>query len=327
MPRIRSVHPGFFTDDAFCELCEAAQIFYIGILTECDDQGMFEWKPGQLKRRLRSGKDGDVTPLLEELVRLNCIRRVEIAGREYGAVRNFRKYQRPKKPNAVHPINDELRTYVALSVASSEPEDDEAGEQAELGLQREEGGGRRKGKSSLRSDYPEAFEAIWSSLPKRSGSNDKKLAFGAWKARQDEGHTVEEMQAGAERYARWCRATGKENTEKVLQGATFLGPADPPHFANDWPVPGQVAAVSAAPLPCHDSLLPWRERIIGAFGVPCWNSWFANCEVSRVGDDFTLFAPTRPRADYIRNNYSGPIDLVFGGRVLICQAKAKDAAA
>src|SRR3546814_9466895 len=76
--------------------------------------------------------------------------------------------------------------------------------------------GRGRGKSSSRSsdDYPAEFEMLWSALPKRNGSNDKKAAYAQWKARRKAGHTNEDMQAGAVRYAAWCRATGKEKDRK-----------------------------------------------------------------------------------------------------------------
>src|SRR5207237_2949036 len=114
MARIRSVHPGLFTDEAFATLSDAAQIFAIGLWTECDDQGAFEWKPFNLRMRLRPGKDGSVEPLLAELEAANMIRSYEHEGRKFGLVRNFRKYQRPKRPNAVHFIPPELLPYVCL---------------------------------------------------------------------------------------------------------------------------------------------------------------------------------------------------------------------
>src|SRR3546814_19795295 len=99
--------------------------------------------------------------------------------------------------------------------------------------------GRGRGKSSSRSsdDYPADFEMLWSALPKRNGSNDKKAAYAQWKARRKAWHTTEDMQAGAVRYADWCRATGTENTETVKQAATVRGHADPPHFMLSWLTP------------------------------------------------------------------------------------------
>lgn len=120
MSRIRSVHPGLFTDEGFVSLSADAQILLIGIWTEADDQGIFEWKPVTLRMRLRPTKDGPIEPFLAELAAANCIARYEIDGRQYGAIRNFRKYQRPKSPNSVHPMPRDIRKYVGLSPPISE---------------------------------------------------------------------------------------------------------------------------------------------------------------------------------------------------------------
>src|SRR5258708_12968 len=109
MARIRSIHPGLFTDEAFVTVSDAAQIFYIGLLTEADDQGVFEWKPITLKMRLRPASTQPVDGLLAELVAAEKIASYEIDGRKLGAIRNFRKFQRPKSPNAVHSLPGEWR--------------------------------------------------------------------------------------------------------------------------------------------------------------------------------------------------------------------------
>lgn len=114
MPRIRSVHPGFFTDEAMVAASPQAQIFLIGIWTQCDDQGVFEWKPVTLKMRILPAATCDVTVLLEELSALGIIKQIDIGPLKYGLVRNFRKYQRPKKPNSIYPLPTEFRTYVGL---------------------------------------------------------------------------------------------------------------------------------------------------------------------------------------------------------------------
>lgn len=157
MPRIRSVHPGLFTDEAFASLSSDAQVFLIGLWTEADDQGVFEWKPVSLRMRLRPTKDGDVAPFLAELESANCIASYEHGGRKYGAIRNFRRFQRPKRPNSAHFIPPEFRTYVGLSQSIPEQElDDEApfrtmgetAEQMEDG-EKEEGEGKEKKKDNI----------------------------------------------------------------------------------------------------------------------------------------------------------------------------------
>lgn len=144
MARIRSVHPGLFTDETFVVLTHPARWFLIGLLTECDDQGVFEWNAIKLKMRLAPA-DNDVAAgdLLDELAAHNKVRRFEHGGRQYGAVRNFRKYQRPKKPNSIHPLPPELRDYVQVNARSSELDDGEpqpVPRKSELPQQMEEGG-------------------------------------------------------------------------------------------------------------------------------------------------------------------------------------------
>jgi len=98
MPRIRSVHPGLFTDEAFVTLSMSARVFLIGVWTEADDHGVFEWKPISLKMRLFAADNIDAVAVLEELVTADQVRKVEHEGKPYGIVRNFCKWQRPKNP-------------------------------------------------------------------------------------------------------------------------------------------------------------------------------------------------------------------------------------
>lgn len=168
MSRIRSVHPGLWTDEAFVCLSDAAQIFFIGLWTECDDQGAFEWKPVQLRLKLRGNRDGSIEPILAELEDANCIMRYEVGGRSYGLVRNFLRFQRPKKPNSVHPVPAELRTYTASGDLSSPPVPHQFHTGGEKSPQMEDGGGNsgivaREPLAHLESQLREA--AGWQSEP------------------------------------------------------------------------------------------------------------------------------------------------------------------
>jgi hypothetical protein len=115
MARIRSVHPGLFTDETFMEMSPYAQIFTIGLWTEADDQGVFPWKPKTLKARLLPAAAVDAADLLAELLSGGVLGRFEVGGQAYGVIRNFRRFQRPEKPKAVHPLPDAWREFVGLS--------------------------------------------------------------------------------------------------------------------------------------------------------------------------------------------------------------------
>lgn len=149
MARIRSIHPGLFTDEAFMSLSSDAQVFLIGLWTEADDQGVFEWKPMTLRVRLRPARDGDVDSLLAEISAVNAIMQFESGGKTYGAIRNFRKYQRPKSPSAVHPLPDDFRIYVGLTPSISETtrvKQPPFPQKGEMSPQMEEGGDNRRRK-------------------------------------------------------------------------------------------------------------------------------------------------------------------------------------
>lgn len=96
-----------------------ARLFFVGLWNQCDDKGVFEWKPVGLRMRILPADQIDVEPLLEELAGANLIRRYEVDGRRYGVVRNFAIYQRPKKPNNLFPLPPEFKHFSGLNGAGS----------------------------------------------------------------------------------------------------------------------------------------------------------------------------------------------------------------
>lgn len=125
MPRIRSIHPGLFTDDAFMELTAYAMAAWPGILCHADDNGIFEWKAKSLKAKILPCANVEFASLLTEYSSLGMVMHYEVEGKEYGAIRNFRKWQRPEKPKAWHPVVDGVFDWVGLSPTSRQPVTDE----------------------------------------------------------------------------------------------------------------------------------------------------------------------------------------------------------
>ncbi|MFT9221929.1 hypothetical protein [Gluconobacter oxydans] len=114
MARIRSVHPGLWTDETFVGLPAMARLFLIGLWNEADDNGVFQWKPLTLKMRILPGDNADASELLAIMEEAGVVMRYEVEGSSFGAVRNFRRFQRPERPKPVHPITDEVEQFVAL---------------------------------------------------------------------------------------------------------------------------------------------------------------------------------------------------------------------
>lgn len=135
MARIRSIHPGLFTDEAFMSASAHARLLIIGIWTEAWDDGVFEWKPLTLKAKLFPVDNVDMVGLLDELVSLDFVKPFE-TGKRYGAIRNFQKYQRPKKPNSSGVLPESLASYVG-QVPNQFPTSSEKSPQMEDGGWRE----------------------------------------------------------------------------------------------------------------------------------------------------------------------------------------------
>ena len=177
MARIRSVHPGLFTDEAWVSCSAMARILVIGLWTEADDQGVFEWKPIQLKMRILPADAADVSALLNEIEANGLIKRFVVDGKTLGAIRNFRRFQRPKTPSNTFDLTGEMRLYVGLPVADAPafPQNGEIGgdddapflPNGEKSPQMEDGGWREGEKKQENRNLPvSAKEPAGSKSPK-----------------------------------------------------------------------------------------------------------------------------------------------------------------
>jgi hypothetical protein len=119
MARIRSIHPGLWTDETYVSLSPFGRLLFLGIWNECDDMGSFEWSPVKLKMRLLPADSVDAVALLDELADARCVMSYEVGGKRYGAVRNFCQYQRPKKPNSTYPQTEAVRNWVNTEARST----------------------------------------------------------------------------------------------------------------------------------------------------------------------------------------------------------------
>jgi hypothetical protein len=96
MPKIRAIHPGFWTDTTLAECSMGARLFYVGLWTFADDAGVFEWHDKLLKSQIFPFDDSvKVDKLLSELLQQNRILSFLHNGKKYGLIVNFDKYQKP----------------------------------------------------------------------------------------------------------------------------------------------------------------------------------------------------------------------------------------
>ena len=112
MARIRSIRVELFTDEEFMELSACARLLFIGTLCHCDDHGVFSWKPKALAARILPGEPVDAVTLLEELIAAGFVRRFEADGGVYGAIKNFRVFQKPRRATFQYPFPPDIEAFV-----------------------------------------------------------------------------------------------------------------------------------------------------------------------------------------------------------------------
>lgn len=233
MARIRSVHPTLFTDESFAELSMAARVLLLGLWTEADDQGVFDWKPITLKMRIMPVDNVHVPDLLLELEAHNVIKRFEQDGKEFGAVRNFCKFQRPKTPKYRLLKSNDIRNYVGSKYPVGEVKEDEKPafpQKVEMAPQMEEGGGKReevKKESSPPAAKPqpranEAFERFKVAFPRRDGANPWQPAEKKFNALVKTGVDPEAMISAAVDLAREEGKRGNIGSKFIPQAITWL---------------------------------------------------------------------------------------------------------
>lgn len=218
MARARNIKPGFFTNEDIAELDFATRLLFIALWTLADRKGRLEDRPKKIKMAAFPADNLDIDQMLHSLSTAGLIERYSVGEQKLIQIPQFEKHQSPhhREPASI------------LPPPGSEPGQAPVRPPAS----RSDTGFSDTGFSD--SDGTE-FEQVWQAYPKRAGGNSKADAQQAWVARRREGHSAETILAGVERYAAFCKATGKLKTEFVKQAKTFLGRGL--HFLEDWNIP------------------------------------------------------------------------------------------
>src|SRR3990167_5213804 len=165
MARIRSTHPGQWTDGEFLACSPLARLLILSLRNEADDNGIFRWNEVEIKIRCLPLDNVDIGQLLQEAIEHNQLLKYEVLGRQYGVIRNFQKWQKPKSPTFNHPIPTEPlpKGYEISGVYSGRngerirnsygnmlPEGEESSEEKRRG---EEGNGDKPPSSTTRKEF------------------------------------------------------------------------------------------------------------------------------------------------------------------------------
>ena len=219
MSRIRSIHPGLWTDEAFMGLSAYARLLFIGLWNEAFDDGVFEWKPLTLKARIFPVDAVDVPALLQELAASDCIS----SRGKYGLIRNFRHFQRPKKPNSSELLQPEDHEYVGL-VPNQFPT---GGEEAE---QMEDGGDKREEKEEKKpppspqgGEAGAPFDLVEAGFP-RSPHYNRAKAIKAYRLLSSEERDA--LRSKANCFGPWWEAEQIKRKRSMADSLQFAPPLD-----------------------------------------------------------------------------------------------------
>jgi hypothetical protein len=104
MARLRTIKPGFFTNDLLAELPPLGRLLFAGLWCQADRAGRLEDRPRRLKAEVLPYDDCDVDQLLNALADRGFIRRYAVEGNRYITIPTFSAHQNPHVKEAASTI-------------------------------------------------------------------------------------------------------------------------------------------------------------------------------------------------------------------------------
>jgi hypothetical protein len=145
MARIRTIKPEFWTDEKIVECSTTARLLFIGLWNFCDDQGIHQYSPKQIKMEVFPGDNctpQDIEKHLSELISNGLIKTYHIESKKYLIINGWH-HQRIDKPSNKHPIPitfDDHSKNTPRAIVDGPPADSKG---------RERKGRERKGRESI----------------------------------------------------------------------------------------------------------------------------------------------------------------------------------
>ncbi len=95
MARIRTIKPEFFLHEELADLTPLHRLFFVGLWTLADKDGLLEDRPKRIKAALLPWDDCDVSQLITDLEGAGCVVRYEAGDQACLFLPGFKKHQRP----------------------------------------------------------------------------------------------------------------------------------------------------------------------------------------------------------------------------------------
>jgi hypothetical protein len=239
MARIRTIKPEFPQSESMGRISRDARLLFILLWTICDDAGRSRGDSRLLKGLLYpydEVKFADIEGWLAELATENCITLYTVDGSRYLAVRNWlthQKIDRPSKSKFPDPPDP-------LAKAREDSPQIIEGSSGDLGS-RTKDLGEDQGPGTLASepeDSARGLDAVRIAYPKFAGRQDWITPAHHLALRIREGCTWQQLVDAATRYARFCDATQRTGTDRVMGPTNFFSAVDKP-WTQPWDLPVQ----------------------------------------------------------------------------------------
>ena len=224
MGRIRTIKPEFFIHEELFDLEQETglpiRVAYAGLFTVADKEGRFEWRPRRLKAAVLPYDEVDFSRVLDALATRGFLVRYAPAGREYGAIRSWRKHQVINNREKCSEIPEPPQSIDEQQELTRAPRVDDACPTPLCNAQAE-GEGEGEGEGEQDSE-PVGSDAAASNEPQ----DLKSRIFGSaldWLAKQAE----KSKPALRPMVGRWCRDHGDGAVLEAFQNAARAGPVEP----------------------------------------------------------------------------------------------------
>lgn len=242
------VKPSFFKHadlyDAEVSSGLPLRIAFEGLWTVADRRGVFAWSRN-IKPDVIPYDPVDMLQVLDALALAGFVTRYEVDGKPYGIIPTLGEHQHFHKDERASALPAPPEHHASNGLAPGEQDADtmENGRHTASGIRHTKSGITTLAQKAAPADAD--FEEAWQHYPRRSGGNSKAKALKAWRSRRRAGVKPDVLTGGLLRYKAFVKATGKENTEYVMQAATFFGPDE--HYLEQWTVPAVVIAPPRRP--------------------------------------------------------------------------------
>lgn len=218
MPKIRGVHPDFWTDENVVELSPFARLLWIGLWNHACDNGHLQDKSKQIKMRVLPTDDVNCAELLREIESQKLIVRAD----GWITIPNLAHHQKPhkrwwktcEKPGCVLPDGTSHAPNNRSNTVA--PPKSNRGTTADVDVDGDGDSDGERTTSSDKSDQTDRFDEFWDTYGKKV---DRKAAEKKWRlALRKPGVTADLLIAAAAEYVAWERANNEG-------GRFIMGPA------------------------------------------------------------------------------------------------------